>query len=380
MSGRYPVLAVVVLTVATSCTQDHWHSRDVAVTFGYRPEVPSLPLLNPRLDVRPRVSPIVRDVMQGEPVPVAFTIVNTGRDPLILLRLESSQVAGALHSWSQPVYGRLVYDGEAGGYTFHPDAAIRSRDEFHSGFLFPGDERTLWVDLTFRDSGKVRQNFSLVYVRKTPGLLREDILIPQKDDMSPVVRYVRPASADIEEWRKVRSRFDSILFRSSGGEMVFSFGRQFEVRPVTFSPEQAVARAGFKPDHFAYSLWKKGWVLEKDGDVTLVTPSSLQRYDGTTLTVFKFIESCKGTYLPVRAVSLRLSEGSVPFHVWDEDVWVSVGDAFRGYGPTAEHGHRIAVPVDDAFGLIQGLKARGYRTFRTSVGDQTVLGLEPVKE
>ncbi len=380
MSRGYRVLTVLVVFVVLGCTQNTWRSRDVAVAFGYRAEVPTLPILNPRLDVRPRVSPIMRDIIQGEPVPVAFTFTNTGRDPIILLRLEASQMAGTLYSWTHPVYGRLDYDEKTGAYNFHPDASIRSVHEFHSGFLFPGEKRTLSLKLTFRDSGKVRQNFSLLYYRKTPELLREEIFIPRKDRLASLVRYARPPTGDMEEWQKGRSRFGNIIFRGSGGDVFFSFGREFKVRPVYFSYEQAIAKVAFEPDELAYSQWKKGWALEKDGSVTVVTPSVVERYEGVTLSVFRFIESCKGAYLPVPAVSVRVRQGSVPFHIWDEDVYVSVADAFSGYASTLERGHRIEVPVDDVFGLIKRLRTRGFRTFRTSFDDQTVLSLQGAKK
>ena len=66
-------------------------------------------------------------------MPVAFAFTNTGKDPILLLRLEASQMAGAICSWTHPVYGRLDYDEKTGGYHFRPDARIRSVHEFHSG-------------------------------------------------------------------------------------------------------------------------------------------------------------------------------------------------------------------------------------------------------
>lgn len=369
-------LGVLAVLLVAGCAQDQWHSRDVGVQFGFRPEVPELPILNPRLDIRPRVSPLVRDIVQGEPVPVSFTITNTGKDPIILLRLEASQVPAPLHTWTQPVYGRLEYDRNTETYSFFPDAKLRSPHTFYNGFLFPGEKRTFSVKLHFRDSGKVRQNFSLIYYRKTPELLREEIYVHQADPLAASLRYVRPGMAEPEEWKKASGRFESIIFRGTGGEKIFSFGRDFKVRPVYYSYDKALEKAGFEPDDYDYSPWKQGWVLEKDGDLTVVTPAAIERYKGVSLEVFKFIESHKGYYLPVMRMAVKLREGSVPFHIWDEDVYVSVRDLFATYSPKDERGHRIDVPVGDVFALIGMLKAQGFRTFHTTFDDEPVLGLE----
>jgi hypothetical protein len=348
----------------------------VSVEYAGRVEAPSLPILNPRLDVRPRVPPLVRDILQGEPVPVAFTITNESPHPIILLRLEASEMQDPLYSWTHPVYGRLDYDDKTGSYVYTPDVRVRSVDQFYSGFLFPGEKRTLSVELHFRDSGHVRKNFSLVYYRAPMELLRQDVFVMEEDPLAGSLRYIRPASAELDDWKKAQSRFGNILFHGSGGDMIFSFGKEFDVRPVDFRLEQAVQKVGFRPENYDYSHWKKGWVLEKDGSVTVVTPTSVEHLDGVTLSVLKLIESCKGTYLPA---GVRLRQGSVPFHVWDEDVYVSVSNVFSGYETTLARGHRIEVPVDKVFGVIAALKTRGYRTVRTTFDDQTVLGVEPVK-
>ncbi|KPL04753.1 MAG: hypothetical protein AMK75_00635 [Planctomycetes bacterium SM23_65] len=153
-----------------------------------------------------------------------------------------------------------------------------------------------------------------------------------------MVRYARPPTAEVDQWQEARSRFGNIIFRGRGGEGTFSFGREFKVRPVYFSYEQAIAKVGFEPDELAYSGWKKRWALEKDGSVTVVTRSVLERYEGLTLSVFRFIESCRRAHLPVPAVPVRVREGPVPFQIRDEDVYVSVADAFRGYASTLERG------------------------------------------
>jgi hypothetical protein len=366
----------LVFVCASGCTQNAWHSRDVSVEYAGRVEAPSLPILNPRLDVRPRVPPLVRDILQGEPVPVAFTVTNVSPYPIILLRLEASEMPEPLYSWTHPVYGRLDYDGKTGAYVYTPDVRVKSVAEFHSGFLFPGEKRTLSVELHFRESGKVHESFSLVYYQAPMERLREELFVLEEDPLAGSLRYVRPASAELDDWKKARSRFGNVLFRGSGGAMIFSFGKEFEVRPVDFRLEQAVNKAGFHPQNYDYSHWKKGWVLEKDGSVTVVTPTSVECLDGVTVLVFKFIESCKGTYLPA---GVRLRQGSVPFHVWDEDVYVSVADVFNGYGTTLERGRRIEVPVDKVFAVIAALKSRGCRAFRATFDDQPVLGVEPMK-
>jgi hypothetical protein len=376
MSRRYVWLGLLAIGCASGCAQNAWHSRDVAVEFAYRAEMPSLPILNPRLDVRPRVPPLVRDILVGEPVPVAFTVTNVSRHPIVLLRLEASQMPEVLYAWTHPVYGRLDYDENTETYTYTPDARVKSVYEFHSGFLFPGEKRTLSVDLRFRQSGELHENFSLVYCREPMERLRDDIFVMQEDPLAGSLRYVHPASAELDDWKKAQSRFGNIIFRSTGGGMFFSFGKEFEVRPVDFSLEQAVKKAGFQPENYDYTHWKKGWVLEKDGSVSVVTPTTVERHEGVTLGVFKFIESCKGYYLPA---GVRLRQGSVPFHVWDEDVYVSVANVFSGYETTLARGHRIELPVDKVFGVIETLKTRGFRTFRTTFDGQDVLGVEPVK-
>jgi len=376
MSRRYAWVGLLAAACAAGCVENAWHSRDVSVEFAYRAEMPSLPILNPRLDVRPRVPPLVRDILVGEPVPVAFAVTNVSQRPIILLRFEVSQMPEALYSWTHPVYGRLDYDAKTETYIYHPDARVRSVYEFHSGFLFPGEKRTLSLNLHFRQSGQVHENFSLVYYREPMERLREDIFVLEEDPLAGSLRYVRPASAELEDWKKAQSRFGNIIFRGSGGEMIFSFGKDFDVRPVDFRLEQAVQEAAFQPENYDYTHWKKGWVLEKDGSVTVVTPTAVEHLDGVTVSVFQFIESCKGYYLPA---GVRLRQGSVPFHVWDEDVYVSVSNVFSGYETTLARGHRIEVPVDKVFGVIETLKTRGYRTFRTTFDGQDVLGIEPVK-
>jgi hypothetical protein len=376
MSRACACLGLLAVAWASGCTQNAWHSRDVSVEFAGRVEAPSLPILNPRLDVRPRVPPFVRDILQGERVPVAFTITNVSQHPVILLRLEASEMPEPLYSWTHPVYGRLNYDDKTATYVYTPDVRVKSPGEFHSGFLFPGEKRTLSVELHFRESGEVHESFSLVYYQAPMERLRDDIFVLEADPLAGSLRYVRPASAELDDWKKAQSRFGNILFRGSGGEMIFSFGKEFEVRPVDFRLEQAVQKAGFHPENYDYSHWKKGWVLEKDGSVTVVTPTSVERLDGVSVSVFKFIESCKGTYLPA---GVRLRQGSVPFHVWDEDVYVSTAGVFSGYETTLTRGHRIEIPVDKVFGVIATLKTRGYRTFRTTFDGQDVLGVEPVK-
>ena len=376
MSRACACLGLLAIAWASGCTQNAWHSRDVSVEFAGRVEAPSLPILNPRLDVRPRVPPFVRDILQGEPVPVAFTITNAGQYPVILLRLEASGMPEPLYSWTHPAHGRLDYDNKTATCVYTPDARVRSMDQFYSGFLFPGEKRTLSVELHFRDSGHVHENFSLVYCRAPMERLQQDVFVVEEAPLAGSLRYVHPASAELDDWKKAQSRFGNILFHGSGGDMIFSFGKEFDVRPVDFPLDEAVRKAGFHPENYDYSHWKKGWVLEKDGSVTVVAPASVERLDGVTLSVFKFIESCKGAYLPA---GVRLRQGSVPFHVWDEDVYVSVANVFSGYETTLARGRRIEIPVDKVFGVIATLKTRGCRTFRTTFDGQDVLGIEPVK-
>lgn len=385
MRRRLAWVVLPFVLLASGCVQNTWHSQDLRVDFAFRPELPQLPLINPRGDLSPRFYPFFRDIVQGEPVPVTFTIINTGDQPIILLRLDITRMPGTYHAWSHPIYGRLVKRDSGDSYDFYPDVNAKADRNFISGFLFPGERKTVDLMLQFWESGKVRQNFSLTCYRKDPDILKSEIYTPREDPLAKCIHYEHPATGDVDDWEKAPNRFRSLLLDGQGGDRIFSFGRDFNVKAVEFGYEAAIAKAGFEPDTFGYSAWREGWALQKDDNLTVVTPGSVVRYEGVTLDVFKFIESCRGLYIPKvlpgpDVVKVRVLPGVVPFHIWNEDAYKVVADVFRDYASTLRRGHRIEVPVDDVFKVIKELHRRGYITEVTTFESEPVLEIERLKK